>query len=225
MKKQAFWQWFVLRLRTYLLAGIVVVVPIAASILVLIWLFESIDNILQPIIINVLGHQIVGLGFALTIILILISGIIARNYLGNRIVKFVDFLLQKVPLFRQVYVLIRQVIESITGTGGINKAAFREVVLVEFPIKGMHMLSFITNEFKADNGEKYYSVYIPSTPVPWTGWLSILKEDDFTRTKISIDEALKMAISGAMIAPDVIQILIKDKCLTLSKEYSTKVEI
>jgi uncharacterized membrane protein len=96
--------------------------------------------------------------------------------------------------------------EGLSGTGSITKAAFREVVLVEFPTKGMTHVAFITNEFTAQDGRKLYAVYMPSTPVPWSGFSGIVTEDMITRTTISVDEALKMVISGVLIAPHSLEI-------------------
>ena len=203
---ESFWMWFLGRLRTRFLSGLLVVVPIAATILVLVWVFRTIDDILQPIIKAFLGHTITGLGFGITIALVLIVGIIAGNYVGKRIIQFGDSVLKRVPLFRQIYSGAKQVVDGLSGTGSINKAAFREVVLVEFPTKGMTHIAFITNEFTAQDGRKLYAVYMPSTPVPWSGFSGIVTEDMITRTTITIDEALKMVISGVLIAPPSLEI-------------------
>ena len=96
--------------------------------------------------------------------------------------------------------------EGLSGTGAINKAAFREVVLVEFPSNRMTHIAFITNEFTASDGRKLFAVYMPSTPVPWSGFSGIVTEDMITRTNISIDEAIKMVISGVLIAPHSLEI-------------------
>ena len=203
---ESFWVWFLGRLRTYFLAGLLVVVPIAASILILVWVFRTIDDILQPFIKNIFGHPIVGLGFGVTIVLVFVVGIIAGNYVGRRLIHFGDSMLKRVPLFRQIYTGATQVMEGLSGTGSISKAAFREVVLVEFPTNRMTHVAFITNEFTASDGRKLFAVYLPSTPVPWSGFSGIVTEDMITRTTISVDEALKMVISGVLIAPHSLEI-------------------
>jgi uncharacterized membrane protein len=182
------------------------VVPVAATILILVWVFRTIDDILQPVIKGIVGHTITGLGFGITIALVLIVGIIAGNYVGRRAIQFGDSVLKRVPLFRQIYSGAKQVVDGLSGTGSINKAAFREVVLVEFPTKGMTHVAFITNEFTAQDGRKLFAVYMPSTPVPWSGFSGIVTEDMITRTTITIDEALKMVISGVLIAPPSLEI-------------------
>jgi len=203
---QSRYSWLIGRLRTHFLAGLLVVVPIAATILVLIWVFRTIDDILQPIIKVIVGHPITGLGFGITIVLVFVVGIIAGNYVGRRLIALGDSVLKRVPLFRQIYSGAKQVMEGLSGTGSITKAAFREVVLVEFPTKGMTHVAFITNEFTAQDGRKLFAVYMPSTPVPWSGFSGIVTEDLITRTTITVDEALKMVISGVLIAPHSLEI-------------------
>jgi len=218
------WTWFTGRLRTHFLAGLLVVVPIAASILILVFVFSTIDDILQPFIKNIFGHPIVGLGFGVTIVLVFVVGIIAGNYVGRRLIHFGDSLLKRVPLFRQIYTGAKQVMDGFSGTGAISKAAFREVVLVEFPARGMTTVAFITNEFRAKTGEKLYAVYIPTSPTPWAGFAAIVTEESMTRTTISVDEALKMCISGMMISPSTLQISSGGKMITLSTGTNPKTE-
>lgn len=218
------WHWFMGRLRTHFLAGVLVVVPAAASVLILVWVFTTIDDILQPIIKEIFGRNIVGLGFGVTILLVYIVGIVAGNYVGRRVIHFGDSLLKRVPLFRQIYTGAKQVMDGFSGTGAISKAAFREVVLVEFPARGMTTVAFITNEFRATTGEKLYAVYIPTSPTPWAGFAAIVTEESMTRTKISVDEALKMCISGMMISPSTLQIGRGGKMITLSTDTRPKIE-
>ena len=114
--------------------------------------------------------------------------------------------------------------DGFSGTGTISKAAFREVVLVEFPAKGMTTVAFITNEFKAQTGERLYAVYIPTSPTPWAGFAAIVTEDSMTRTSITVDEALKMCISGMMISPASLQISSGGKILNLALDFRPKPE-
>jgi uncharacterized membrane protein len=201
----------ILGFRKYLLAGLLVMVPIGVTILVLAWIFTTIDGILQPIIEDIFGQPIIGLGFGVTLALVIIVGMIASNYVGRRLIKVSESGLAKVPIFKQLYTGAKQVMESLSGTGSFNKAAFREVVLVEFPSNGMTHIAFITNEFTADDGQKLFAVYMPSTPLPWSGFSGIVTEDMLVRTHISVDEALKMVISGVMIAPSSLHIGAGDK--------------
>ena len=184
-----------------LVAGVLVITPLAVVILVLYWVFSNVDNVAQPVIEAVSGRKIPGLGFALFLVLIYIVGIIASNYLGKRIVRFFESLITRVPAFRQLYTGAKQVVEGLTGTG-LNKVAFREVVFVEFPKKGMMTMAFVTNETTDEFGQKLYAIYIPTPPMPTGGFFEMVAEDKITHTDISIDEGLKTIISCGIILPD-----------------------
>jgi uncharacterized membrane protein len=190
------------KLRGQFLAGILVVVPIAASIAILVWVFNAIDNILKPVVIYIFGNYIPGIGFAATIIIIYIIGIIAKNVIGKNIIHYLESLLAKVPVFRQLSSGIRQILESFTST---NNAGFMQVVLTEFPKDGIWTIGFVTNEIIQENGEKLISVMIPTSPTPWSGFLQILKEKDIIRTTIPIEDALKMIVSCGITIPKEVQ--------------------
>jgi len=192
--------WLIRTLRKDLLAGLLVVVPIGIVILILVWFFSTIDNILQPIIKFIFGQEITGLGFAISLVLIYIAGVLASNIVGRRLIRFGESILVKVPVLKQLYSGSKQVVAGLSGAG-LNKAAFREVVLVEFPRDGMKTIAFITNELTDKSGRKLLTIYIPTAPMPTSGYFEIVTEDKIIRTDISIDEAMKMIISSGMISP------------------------
>lgn len=190
-------------MRNHFLSGILVVLPLAAAIFVLVWVFVKIDNILQPVIQAIFNRRITGVGFGITLVLIYIIGVIASNILGHRIIRFGESLATRIPIFRQLYTAFKQVAEGLSGTG-TSKAAFREVILVEFPREGMRALAFITNEITDESGKKMFAIFVPTAPIPTSGYFEIVTEDMITRTNISVDEAMKMIISSGMISPSKI---------------------
>jgi uncharacterized membrane protein len=185
------------KLRNQFVAGLLVMVPLGATILILVWLFNSIDHILQPIINRIFGHDIAGVGFGVTIILIYVAGVITTNVIGHRIIKWGDSLLDRVPIFRLVYRSLRQILASFS----VSNNTFMQVVMVDFPHKGMKALAFVTNEVIGQDGKKNYSVLIPTAPNPTTGFMQIVREEDITHTKISVDEAIKMIVSAGKVMP------------------------
>ena len=193
--------WLIRALRKNFLAGILIVVPLAIAVWILALVFVAIDDILQPIIKAIFGQEITGLGFGVAIVLIYITGVIASNYLGKKIIRSVESLLTRVPVFRQLYTGLKQVMEGLSGAG-LNKAAFREVVFVEFPREGMTTLAFITNEITDKSGKKLYAIYIPTAPIPSSGYFEMVTEDKITHTDIPVDEGIKIVISSGMILPD-----------------------
>ena len=185
-------------IRNQFMAGLLVTVPLGATVLILVWLFNSIDHILQPVINAIFHREIPGVGFGVTIILIFLAGIFTRNVIGHRILKWGDTLLDRVPIFRFLYRSIRQIMASFSTP---NRSEFMQVVIVDFPNKGMKTIGFITNEIFDKDGEKSLSIFIPHAPNPMTGFLQIYKDVDVTRTKITVDEAMKMVVSVGTILP------------------------
>ena len=185
------------KLRAQFGAGILVVVPIGAAILILRWLFLTIDNILQPVAKSLLGYTIPGLGLGITVVLIYLTGVVATSITGKRLISYGESLLARVPLFRYIYTSIKQIMESFASSRGTG---FLQVVLVEFPKKGMRAIGFVTSESCVKSGEKLLNVFIPTSPNPTSGYLEIVRERDVIRTNISIDDALKMVLSGGKVS-------------------------
>ncbi len=192
--------WLLKNLRKNFLAGLLVAVPIGIVILILTWFFTTIDSLLQPVIKAVFGQEFIGLGFVISLVLIYLAGVLASNIVGRRIIHFGESILARVPVLRQLYSGSKLVIAGLSGTG-LDKAAFREVVLVEFPRQGMKTIAFITNEIKNKSGKKLLTIYIPTAPVPTSGYFEIVSEDMVIRTDIPVDEAMQMVISSGMISP------------------------
>ncbi len=192
--------WLVRKLRTQFITGLLITLPLGATILILIWVFSTIDDILQPLIRYILGgRNIPGVGFGLTIILIYLAGVIASNVIGRRVIRYGESLLARVPLVRPLYTGIKQTLEIFSAPG---KGGFVQVVLVEFPQKGMQSIGFITNEISSPSGKKLLNVFIPQAPIPTTGFLEIMSEEQVTRTNITVDDALKMVVSAGRLAPE-----------------------
>lgn len=200
-KETSFYQRVIVRkLRRNFIAGLLVLVPVVAAIWLLAWTFIAVDNLLQPLIRYVFDRPLPGLGFAVFLVIIYVTGLVTSNILGRRLFSFTDKFLDKVPVFRQVYIGAKQVVQSISGAG-LNKSAFREVVFVAFPRDGMMVPAFVTNKFNTSSGKVLYAIYIPTTPVPTSGFFEVVSEDQVVKTDISVDSALKMIISAGMLLP------------------------
>jgi len=186
------------KLRAHFLTGILIVVPLGITVLILVWMFNSIDDVLQPIIRSIVGRTIPGVGFGTTIVLIFVVGVIASNVGGRKLVHYGESLLARVPLVRQLYTGIKQILVSFSSPG---EAGFLRVVLVEFPKKGMRAIGFVTNESYDKSGEKLLTVFIPTSPNPTSGYLEIVRETDVVHTEIPIDDALEMVLSAGKVSP------------------------
>ncbi|MBA7507983.1 hypothetical protein ES706_06714 [subsurface metagenome] len=191
------WGWLGKKLRAQFATGILVVVPIGVTILIFVWIFVVLDNILQPVIRSIWGRTVPGVGFGVTIVIIYLAGVIASNIVGRRVIHYGESLLVKVPAARQLYAGIKQILEGFSKPG---KTGFMQVVLVEFPKEGMRAIGFITNESYGKSGERLLNVFIPTSPNPTSGFLEIVTEDKVIRTNISVDDALKMVVSAGRVS-------------------------
>ncbi|HEY32555.1 MAG TPA: DUF502 domain-containing protein [Dehalococcoidia bacterium] len=191
-------RWVGRKLRAHFLAGILVTVPLGLTVWIFIWIFNGIDNLLQPVIERIFGHDIPGVGFGITVLIIYIVGVIVSNMLGRRLLRYGENLLNRVPMVRYVYNGIRQIMQAFAAP---DKTGFMDVVLVEFPRKGTRTLGFITNETSDESGRKLLNIFIPTSPNPTSGFLQILSEDQVIRTNLTVDDALKMVVSGGRVSP------------------------
>ncbi len=177
--------------------------PLIITILVLRFLFEGIDGLLSPFIAELIGYKVPGLGVVATIILIFLAGFLTANVIGSRLFKIWEIFLIKTPLVRTIYGSSKQLIEAITTT---DKHSFKQVVLVEFPRKGMFCLGLLTREIKAnfdDKPNELIAVFIPSTPTPISGFTMLFRKEEVTPLEMTVEEGIKFFVSGGIVAPEV----------------------
>jgi uncharacterized membrane protein len=198
VQKRSRWSRFLRKFRDILIAGLVVTVPIGLTIWIFAWLFTQIDQLLRPLVKLVFGREIVGVGFGVIVIVVLIVGAIATNNLGKRIIRWGESLLGKIPITRTIYDGIRQIIQSFSDPG---KTGFMQVVMVQYPRKGVYTIGFVTNEHIDEAGKKLVNVFVPNSPNPMTGFLHIFDDVDVIRTSITIEEGLKMVVSAGRMSP------------------------
>ena len=190
-------------LRRYFLGGILAIVPLIITYLVLRFLFTKVDGLLSPFITQLLGYRVPGLGLAATIILIFLAGFLTANVIGSRLFKIWEIFLVRTPLVRTIYGSSKQLIEAITTT---DKHSFRQVVLVEFSRKEMFCLGFLTQEIKADVGDKPHdliAVFIPSTPTPISGFTMLFPREKVTPLDITVEQGIRFFVSGGITAPEM----------------------
>ncbi|MFC2072105.1 DUF502 domain-containing protein [Chloroflexota bacterium] len=192
------WGWLGRQLRKQFLTGALAVVPLTVTILVLVWVFTTIDGYLQPVIKPILGRSIPGVGFGVTIVLIYLVGVIASNVFGKRLISYGESLVARVPLVRPLYTGVKQLMDSFSTPG---KTGFIQTVLVEFPRKDIWTIGFITKELRAQSGETQLNIFVPTSPNPMSGFLQIVGEGEVIRTDISVESALGMVVSAGKISP------------------------
>ena len=119
--------------------------------------------------------------------------------LGKQIYNWFENLISRIPIVNVVYQTIKQITSSLTGP---NRQAFKEVVFIEYPRKGIWTLSMVTGESKNIRNKAYYHVFVPTTPNPTSGYLLYIPKEDTRKTNMSIEEGMKIIISGGMLAPE-----------------------
>ena len=196
-------------------AGLVIVLPAIISLAVLKWLFGTLSDITNTILIFLPAewtHKNHGegelywycsvLSLLLAIFVLGLVGMLARYYFGRKIIEWVDAALMRTPLVNKIYRTTKQVNEAFSAS---NKSAFRTVVLVEFPHAGTYSIGFITSERQPEvqtkTGQKVVCVFVPATPNPTSGFLLMVPEDKVTKLDMSVAEGIKYVISLGAIMP------------------------
>ena len=143
------------------------------------------------------------LGFILTIASLYFLGLVISNVFGKKLYKLFESLLEKIPFVSKVYKSIKQITASLSGA---NSKAFQKVVLVEYPRKGLWTIAMVTGETLDDKGEIYYNIFVPTTPNPTSGYLLFIKSTETKKLNLTVEEGLKIIVSGGMISPEKLNI-------------------
>ena len=199
-------------LKNDLIAGLLVVIPLATTIWLTItiasWVIEFLTRIpkqinpydnLHPILVNLLNLVV---GLTVPLLCILLIGLMARNIAGRWLLDFGEQFLQAIPLAGAVYKTLKQLLETLLKDSG---GKFRRVILVEYPRPGIWAIAFVTgtmsSEIQSQMTRPMLSIFIPTTPNPTTGWYAIVPEDDVLNLSMSIEDAFKVIISGGIVSP------------------------
>ena len=193
-------------LRKYFLSGLVVFLPLALTIYLFVWALTFADGMLgkyiRPYFEARMGFYVDGLGILIGIWLIMIIGFFATNFFGRKIHVFFESLLFKLPFFRQVYPAIKEMALFLFSR---DKLTFKQVVLVEYPRKGIYSFGFLTNEHNPRISKmlecEVCNVFIPSAPGPLTGFIILVPRADLISTDVSVEEAIKFNVSGGVVNP------------------------
>jgi uncharacterized membrane protein len=193
--------------RKWLVAGLLVIVPVAITIAVLQWIIGTLDRTLailpeawQPD--RLIGVHIPGFGVLLTLAILLIVGGLATNFMGKKLVSWGDTLVSRIPVVRSIYSSVKQVSDTLFSPSG---NAFRTAVLVQWPRPDVWTIGFVTGIPGGDVTNylvgDYLSVYVPTTPNPTGGYFVMLRKSDCVELKMSVDDALKYVISMGVVVP------------------------
>ncbi len=195
-------------IRRYLIAGLLVWLPIGVTIVIIRLLVGFMDKTLTVIPRayhpdTLLGIHLPGLGVVLTLLIVFLTGVIVANFFGRRMIVVWESLLARIPLVRTIYTSVKQIAETVFASNG---QSFRKVLLVEYPRRGIWTLAFQTGkslgEIKTLTGSEVVNVFVPTTPNPTSGFFIMVPREDIVELQMSVDDGLKMIMSMGVIVPD-----------------------
>jgi uncharacterized membrane protein len=190
-------------LRATFFRGIGIIVPLALTFWVFRALWDWVDGILSPFLESWIGRSIPGLGLISMLVIIMLVGLLTRNLVGKLLFAWFEDVLLKIPLVRSVYSAIKDLVGAF-AMGGKSKT-FRQVIMFEYPRPGLYCIGFVTNEmsYVGQQGEvkEFFNVYIPNPPNPTSGFLCLVPKEEAIQLDLSVEEGLKLVLSGGIIVP------------------------
>lgn len=201
-------RWMGKHLRRALIAGSLLLVPVALTYLVLVFIYDVVNGVLQPAVERVFswaGYEdwtFPGLGLIAAVVLFYIMGIVLARGIGVKMVEWVQRATLQVPLIGTIYLAARQLVESFSGSG---KTGFKRVVMIEYPRKGFWAIGFLTAITANDAAQPLAVVYIPTAPLPNSGWLAIVPFSEIHDTNVTAHQAMQFVFSGGIMSPAKIE--------------------
>ena len=201
------------KIKNYFLTGVLVTAPVFITFWIVFTLVNLIDRLITPLIpiyINpnsYLPRDVPGLGLIILFTFLVIVGFFTANFFGSWLLKKTEIIIQKIPLVKVFYKTIKQIFETVFQT---NSNAFRDVVLLEYPRKGLWVMGFTTGEVKGaikkQIKKKLINVFVPTTPNPTSGFLLLVPSTDLKYLDVNVDDAVKTIVSAGIIQLDTKQI-------------------
>jgi len=185
-------------LRSKLLLGVLVLIPLAVTFVILRFIFDALDGMAQPLVDIIFGREIVGVGIGMTAATVYLAGLLASSRVGRSLIRGVEIGILRVPLVSWIYHLVKGVTDALSAVGSVPS----RVVMVEWPKAGTYTIGFLTKTMVKNDGKIYHSVLIPTTPTPQTGLLAIVPDEEVTFTDLSVEEGIRLVVSSGVLAPD-----------------------
>jgi uncharacterized membrane protein len=190
------------KLKKYLFAGLLVWLPIGLTIWIIQLVINAVDQLLPPHIAeHLFGVSVPGLGLITALLLLITTGLITTNLIGQKVLILWDRLLMQIPIVKSIYKGIKQVSDTLLSSNG---NAFRKALLVRFPNSSAWTIAFITGNTSNNlfpNSDEYLNVYVPTTPNPTSGYFIIVHKDDTKEINMTVDQALRYVISMGSVDP------------------------
>ena len=199
---------FLSKIRSYFLTGVIITAPVGLTFYVAILFIGFVDSRVRNIIPekyhydNLLPIEIPGIGLLFVFVLLTFIGFLTAGFIGRFIIKLGERIISRLPIIRSVYGALKQIFESVLAS---SSKSFREVVLIEYPRKGVWAIGFITGDTKGEvqnaTKENMVNVFLPTTPNPTSGFLLFVPRKDVIILDMNVEEGIKMVISGGIVTP------------------------
>ncbi len=193
------------QLQITFVTGLLVIVPIAVTVWTFWELFTFVDGLLAAVIADGLGRYVPGVGLLVAILLVFLMGILATNVVGRRILGWLDSLLYRIPIFRNVYSAVKQLLNAFSPD---NQVAFKEFVLVPDREKGSYRFGFLTGEVALQRGsgetELLVAVYVPTNHL-YLGDILLVRREDIIQTRLTIPQGIQIVLSGGISIPQILR--------------------
>jgi uncharacterized membrane protein len=191
-------------LRKYLIAGLLVWLPLAATVGIIKLVIDLLDKLILLLPVSFQPDTYIpGLGLLLAIGVLVLTGMLAANLLGRQLVSLWEAILSRIPIVRNIYNAVKQIVSTVLTSQG---KSFRKVVLAEYPRKGIWSIGFLTNEEVAfdckDMQGNMVAVFLPTTPNPTSGFILMFSKEDLIELDMSVEEGFKFIISIGVVVPE-----------------------
>ncbi|WP_018412271.1 DUF502 domain-containing protein [Methyloversatilis thermotolerans] len=193
-------------MKRYFITGLLIWIPLAITLWVLAWILGTLDQTMllvpwqwRPA--QLFGFDVPGLGVILTLLVILVSGVIGHNIIGQRLLRYWEGLLSRIPVVKSIYNGVKQVSDTLFSSSG---EAFRKALLIQYPRTGSWTIAFMTGQPGGDVAnhlQDHISVYVPTTPNPTSGFFLMVPRKDTIELDMTVDEALKYIVSMGVVPP------------------------
>ncbi len=193
------------QLQIKFITGLLVIVPLAVSVWTFWELFDFVDGLLAPLISDTFPMRLPGLGLLVAILLVILMGFFATNVVGRRILGWMDLLLYRIPIFRNIYSAVKQLLNAFSPD---NQVAFREFVLVPTREKGRYSFGFLTSEVDLQRGtgetEPLVAVYVPTNHL-YLGDIVLVRREEVILTRLTVPQGIQIILSGGISTPHVLR--------------------
>lgn len=195
--------------KKYVFRGLIALIPVVLTFVIIQFLYVAIDQRVMNLVEDWLGFSVPGLGILILAGVLYIAGLITSNVIGNRIIRIIETITEKIPIIGTIYNIGKQLSTTFSLP---EKQVFKRAVLVEFLREDVWTIGFVTGTlFDKTKNQTLLKVYVPTPPNPTSGFILFLREDQVRDPGWSIDAALKLTVSGGILGPDTIQDVKREK--------------